>query len=634
MSRVFFIQASLAVKNRLGRKHLFMEKDTSGYPLLKFLIQRVRKVSCIDQVCIVTSDKQIDDEVVSLVDDLAKDTTSSCKPLTSYRVASDKPYAFSDDNILADKLLNNIPLYGLYSANAVVEILEELKSDSGVFLPAEIDITISTDYLEKIISKYGDDDLFIRPLFLFSVNSVKNALRQYLIKRNKDNNIALSNMAADIEELRSLNLYTNEDITDITKIKKTNFAEYNENSQINSNVLLGYMHDKMRKKPIDSKDVGVGMPLLTGVNLSEIRKSVDFLNDITIDKFFEFLSLADNLSGPQAYPGYMEVELTSRCNLACDYCPNTRLKREKEDMPLAKFKEIVDNTVSYVPFLSLSGYGEPLVHPDVVEAVKYAKEKGFFKVCIETNASFLNDDMLLALSKAGLDIIVINLNALDNDENFTTKELPSAALVKRLMDFNEKKVGKKISLVLQVVKTENNNELIEFYYQRFEYLVDKIVIKPFNDFLGEFDNDRGVDFSPLPKDRTACAKTTHSLSVSSSGKPHICMQRFNDIEDDEDSLLSFWQKNRTRGGNFDFCFACRQWHMLDSYSHVIKYGVDMGIAENYIYNKLVPQKFEEGKLFYENKDYEKALGAWESVLRIYPHHKEIHTYLTKMLNEQ
>lgn len=632
MSRVFFIQASLAVKNRLGRAQLFMEKDTSGSPLLKFLIEQMRLVNSIDKVCVVTSDKEVDAEVVSLVNDLAKDTDTSLKPLFVYRIASDKPYAFSDDNVLAEKLINNVPIYGLYSANGIVDICQDLVCDQGVFLAAETDIAMTADYINRTIDKYGEEDAAIKALYFFSAKSFQNALRQYLIKRNKDNNVALANIAGDIEELRQTHLYSDEQITHITKTKKTNFSVFYESDLVNINVLLGYMHDKQRKKVLDFRGVKPPMFLWNSIHLDQIKQTIDFLKDITPAKIFKYVADHQTSNVQKSYPGFLDIEITSKCNMSCQYCPQTMLTRPKQDMSLDVFKKIVDDTVNYIPFLSLSGYGEPLLNPDIIEAVKYAKEKGFFRVLLETNAALLDDNMLQKLSEAGLDIISLNLNALDQDSDYARENLPSEAVIKRILDFNNKNKAESFLLVLQVIKTQNNNDLIEFYYQRFEYVADKIVIKAFNDFLGEFDNDSAVDFSPLSKDRKNCAKTMHSLVVASNGQPLLCQQDFNKTQSFEESMLDNWEQNRTVGGSFDFCADCKEWHLIDAFSSIFTYGAYINYSYIYIGQEIV-RCLSEMNLDSDSKTYEKEFKEFDKFLKVYPYYQDIYSSMEKALKK-
>jgi hypothetical protein len=64
-----------------------------------------------------------------------------------------------------------------------------------------------------------------------------------------------------------------------------------------------------------------------------------------------------------------EIEFSSRCNLACKYCPHPKLERPKEDMALRTFFA----TMALVQRLcdegtqgevSLTGIGEAVLHPD------------------------------------------------------------------------------------------------------------------------------------------------------------------------------------------------------------------------------------------------------------------------------
>ena len=61
-----------------------------------------------------------------------------------------------------------------------------------------------------------------------------------------------------------------------------------------------------------------------------------------------------------------------------------------------------------------AGYGEPLLHPDIIEMVRYAKEKQVAEaVDIVTNGVLLTEKMVHGLVDAGLDRLRISLQGLD-----------------------------------------------------------------------------------------------------------------------------------------------------------------------------------------------------------------------------
>lgn len=66
-----------------------------------------------------------------------------------------------------------------------------------------------------------------------------------------------------------------------------------------------------------------------------------------------------------------EIELSSRCNLACIYCPHPQLQRSKEDITWDTYQQALDHVRYFVQQgtqteVSLTGIGEAILHPDFV----------------------------------------------------------------------------------------------------------------------------------------------------------------------------------------------------------------------------------------------------------------------------
>ena len=69
-----------------------------------------------------------------------------------------------------------------------------------------------------------------------------------------------------------------------------------------------------------------------------------------------------------------QIEVSSRCNLACRYCPHPKLSRDKTDMSKDTFVRAIDWAVAFnSPELSFTGMGEALLHPDIYEMLGYAR---------------------------------------------------------------------------------------------------------------------------------------------------------------------------------------------------------------------------------------------------------------------
>lgn len=83
---------------------------------------------------------------------------------------------------------------------------------------------------------------------------------------------------------------------------------------------------------------------------------------------------------------HIYIEITNRCNLSCSFCPKT--KRKMEDMSFENFCQIVDQVVLYTDMIYLHVMGEPLLHQDIEQMIRYANQKGL-QVAITTNGVLL-----------------------------------------------------------------------------------------------------------------------------------------------------------------------------------------------------------------------------------------------------
>lgn len=104
------------------------------------------------------------------------------------------------------------------------------------------------------------------------------------------------------------------------------------------------------------------------------------------------------------YPRHIFIETTANCNLTCSYCPRENIK---DSMDYELFKEIINEASNYGPrSFSLHLFGEPLLYPRILEAIKYIKEKNSRNtVLLTTNGTLLNK-FAKELEKTSVDRII------------------------------------------------------------------------------------------------------------------------------------------------------------------------------------------------------------------------------------
>jgi len=111
------------------------------------------------------------------------------------------------------------------------------------------------------------------------------------------------------------------------------------------------------------------------------------------------------------FPLFIDVEVTSICNLKCPFCATTfrgdKIKRGYMSFEVLKriIDEGADNDLYGVKF---NIRGEPLLNPQIDKFVKYAKDKGLIDVYFNTNGMLLTEEMSKRLIDAGLDRISIS----------------------------------------------------------------------------------------------------------------------------------------------------------------------------------------------------------------------------------
>lgn len=107
------------------------------------------------------------------------------------------------------------------------------------------------------------------------------------------------------------------------------------------------------------------------------------------------------------------IAVTHRCNIRCQMCYFHKQLDGTCDLALSSYKRIIDSVKGTRPCIILTG-GEPFLHPDLVNMVRYAKKSGL-STQIFTNGTLLNPQAADNLTEAGLDYI--NFTLLGNEKS-------------------------------------------------------------------------------------------------------------------------------------------------------------------------------------------------------------------------
>ena len=106
------------------------------------------------------------------------------------------------------------------------------------------------------------------------------------------------------------------------------------------------------------------------------------------------------------------IEITNRCNLACDFCHGT--KRPLGTMPPEDFRRIAKKLRGETSYLYLHVLGEPLLHPQLKELLAIAGELGF-RVCLVTNETLLHKRREELLAAKSLHKVSVSLHSFEGN---------------------------------------------------------------------------------------------------------------------------------------------------------------------------------------------------------------------------
>ena len=80
-------------------------------------------------------------------------------------------------------------------------------------------------------------------------------------------------------------------------------------------------------------------------------------------------------------------------------------------MPFELFQSVIDQLVGRdIARLSLHLAGEPLLHPQIIDMVRYAKRRGMRNVRFATNATLLDDALARSLIESDLDSLTVSMD--------------------------------------------------------------------------------------------------------------------------------------------------------------------------------------------------------------------------------
>jgi MoaA/NifB/PqqE/SkfB family radical SAM enzyme len=107
-------------------------------------------------------------------------------------------------------------------------------------------------------------------------------------------------------------------------------------------------------------------------------------------------------------PFLVQMVVTRRCNLACGYC--SEFDKTSEPIPFETLTSRMKKLKSLgTLFMEFTG-GEPLMHPQILDLIRFSRKSKFLRTQLISNAYYLTREKVEALNEAGLQDLQISID--------------------------------------------------------------------------------------------------------------------------------------------------------------------------------------------------------------------------------
>ncbi|WGS65723.1 radical SAM/SPASM domain-containing protein [Marinitoga aeolica] len=254
------------------------------------------------------------------------------------------------------------------------------------------------------------------------------------------------------------------------------------------------------------------------------------------------------------FPLMVVLSVTYVCNAKCPSCPytiSTIRDNYREGLYIKEelFKKIADECGKYGAYIRLTGGGEPMLHPKMVELIEYAKKAGA-KIGLITNGSLFNEENSKRLIEANIDMIEFSVDAAKKEDYEKIRVgLSWENLVKnveRMVELRNKLKSKTKIIVSAIVQQGiNPDEILDFWKEK----ADHVQLRKFLTW-GMGDPSKSADPTPYLPSTAPCPWPFERLNIDTLGNVAMCgydiafETNFGNVN--EKSIKEIW-----KGGEFE-----------------------------------------------------------------------------------
>ncbi len=290
-----------------------------------------------------------------------------------------------------------------------------------------------------------------------------------------------------------------------------------------------------------------------------------------------------------AFPPMLVVSLNTTCDYACVHCFHRHYVRSPHYAPHYMSRDVFGKIAAELgrnpgASLRLIAWGEPLLHPDIVEFAAIARRNAPENVLsLITNGYHLTPALSLALMEAGLDLIDVSIDAASPATYRRVRIAPVPDAFERVTGNVRAMVAQRngggyrtrLAVSFIVWPDEASRAEYETFAAAWAGQVDEVIRRPLHTFKGTVQAG-----SELPAVRRPCRGLWSRCNINPWGQVNLCYNDWEnryvlgDLRDPCQTIAAVWQgpvlnrlrEEQCRGAFGQPCASCRDYNP-DAWEH-------------------------------------------------------------------
>jgi sulfatase maturation enzyme AslB (radical SAM superfamily) len=237
----------------------------------------------------------------------------------------------------------------------------------------------------------------------------------------------------------------------------------------------------------------------------------------------------------EKFPSQIIVDATEMCNLACIHCPHPDFKKSAiytgAKLELELNQKMVDEVRNYgkgsTQYIRYTSNGEPLIHPNIFDMLKYAKEYSGTYVTLTTNGRLLKGERLEKLLGTNIDLVDISIDAY-KEETYSQIRVGGKLQETRTNVINLIQAKNKNSLKMKVIvsfveQPQNTKEVSDFEKFWKDQGADYVVIRRLHSAAGAVESVKNTMWNSITTEpRKPCVYPWERILLNPTGWLAFC----------------------------------------------------------------------------------------------------------------